>query len=88
MLPCLACQVEGIKQTTKTQAHHIKDGFLRIGMSGKAGDDMTIPLCAIHHVDGGRMVAFHSSPRKGWEQRYGKQLELLEKTREMLMVTP
>lgn len=47
MLPCIACEQEGVQQPSPTEAHHLNLG----GKAGqkRLGDDFQIPLCAWHH---------------------------------------
>ena len=45
-LPCLACAMDGTRQTSRTEAHHPRD---EQGTGTKAGDDQAIPLCGRHH---------------------------------------
>lgn len=46
-LPCIACEIEGVRQLLPTTEHHLN-------LDGKAGqkrrgDDYSIPLCTWHH---------------------------------------
>lgn len=41
-LPCALCEVRGVEQTSKTDAHHIRFDY---GASQRADDILTIPLC-------------------------------------------
>lgn len=41
-LPCVLCELLGMPQTSKTDVHHIREGQ---GMSQRAADMLTIPLC-------------------------------------------
>lgn len=46
-LGCVLCELLGMHQETKTLVHHIREGQ---GMSQRAHDELTIPLCHEHHV--------------------------------------
>jgi len=53
-LPCIVCVAENERQYTQTVPHHL----LRLsnndrGMSQKARDRKTVPLCTKHHTGGG-----------------------------------
>ncbi len=41
-MPCLLCELLGMGQDSKTDAHHIRTGQ---GGAQRAGDYLTIPLC-------------------------------------------
>jgi len=73
-MPCIACELKGLQQTTPTQGHHIKrrpDGT-NYG-SVKAGDHEMIPLCFFHHWNGvGSLWT-----RKQFEAEFGDERELL-----------
>lgn len=77
-LPCIACQLNGLIQTTPTEAHHIRDG---VGMGQKAGDHEAIPLCSFHHRTG--FSSFHLSPAT-FKWLYGSERRLLALTLEAL----
>lgn len=84
-LPCLACELSGIQQTSPTEAHHIRrreDGQ-PYGTSQKAHDDETIPLCFFHHWNGIGSIYTH----RGFEAEFGNERELLAMTRETLKTT-
>lgn len=57
------------------EIHHVRLGS---GLAKKASAYLSIPICASHHRTGGLGVAFHAG-RKVWEEKYGSQIELLEK---------
>jgi len=46
-LPCVVCTELGETQTSHTQAHHVREGQ---GMSQRAQDWLTIPLCEDCHT--------------------------------------
>lgn len=41
-MPCVVCELLGMEQTSKTDAHHIREGQ---GGAQRAPDMLTIPLC-------------------------------------------
>jgi len=74
-LGCVVCrnQMYGASPAT---IHHIREGQ---GMSQRAANYLVIPLCKLHHQDGGAGVAFHAD-RKAFERLYGSELDLLAQT--------
>ena len=87
LLPCIVCLRLGIRQTTRTDAHHIKrhlDGT-KLGMGQKSPDRDAIPLCrGLHHWNGSQV----NMPMEEFEAAYGNELDLLEATQELLRNTP
>lgn len=80
-LPCIACEMAGIQQTTPTEAHHIKrDESGQFYRSQKAHDDETIPLCHTHHWNGVGSIYTH----RGFEREFGNERDLLAETLETL----
>ena len=77
-LGCVVCRNLGFGETP-AEVHHIGNGTL----GKKASNYETIPLCEIHHRNGGHGVAVHAG-RKTFEARYGTERELLEQTRREL----
>ncbi len=73
-LGCIICQMPA-------SVHHITTG---VGMGQRASNYDTIPLCPTHHQHGGHGVAIHAGI-KTWEARYGTELDLLEKIKEILL---
>jgi hypothetical protein len=73
-LGCIACREAG--HNTPAVIHHIRAGQ---GMAQRAGNALVIPLCPEHHNQGGHGIAIHAGQRT-WEQMYGTELELLNKT--------
>lgn len=59
-LPCLICKQMGIKQTTRTNAHHCFDTAHR-------SDVLTAPLCADHHQGPN---GFHTLGEREFNRRY------------------
>lgn len=77
-LPCIACEIAGVQQTSPTEAHHIRrraDGQL-YGTGQKAHDWETIPLCYTDHWNGVGSIWTH----RGFEERFGNERDLLAKT--------
>ncbi|MCV6612426.1 MAG: Ref family recombination enhancement nuclease [Amphritea sp.] len=75
-LGCVVCRnlgYMGKHDAVPAEIHHITTG---VGMSQKATDYQTIPLCAARHRTGGWGVAVHAG-EKEWEGRYGAQTALL-----------
>ena len=70
-LGCIICQ-------RPAEIHHLRAGM---GMGQRSAD--VIPLCPEHHRTGGHGIAFHAG-RKTWEARFGTEVELLQKTQELL----
>jgi len=70
-LGCILCG-------SPSQVHHIRTGQ---GMGLKASDFDTIPLCERHHTG---KEGIHTCGSRVWQMRFGTEIELLEKTRELL----
>jgi hypothetical protein len=67
-LGCLICGMPA-------NLHHVRQG---VGMGQKAAEiGGLLPLCHIHHQNGGYGVAFHAG-KKEWQKNYGTEAELLE----------
>jgi hypothetical protein len=65
-LGCLICEQPAL-------VHHIRDGQ---GMSQRASNWLTIPLCPDHHVG---VLSIHMSKRQ-FENIYGSEMDLLAET--------
>ena len=78
-LGCIVCYNMGHPDTPAC-IHHIRAGQ---GMSQRASNYETIPLCPTHHQHGGFGVAIHAG-QKTWEGIHGTEAELLEQVRGML----
>lgn len=78
-LGCIVCRNE-YGQHTPAAIHHIRAGQ---GMSQRAGHFEVIPLCSLHHQNGGHGVAIHAGQRT-WESLYGTERELLIQVRSLL----
>ena len=79
---CIVCLNQGLGKTPAA-IHHIRTGY---GVSQRAPDSETIPLCPTHHqYSANGEIAYHDRPLK-FEERYGTELELLEQVKEILNV--
>ena len=68
------------------EIHHLKinpETGHRLGMSQRASHFHVIPLCPLHHRQGGIGVAYHAGPRT-WENIHGTQAELWRKVQGMI----
>jgi len=81
-LPCIACQILGVSQSSHTEAHHIRRGAdgQPYGTSQKAHDTETIPLCTMHHWNGVNSIY----TRREFEEIFGNERDLLAQTLETL----
>jgi len=84
-LPCICCQIEGVGQPFRTEAHHIVDKGYR---KHSGGDESRLPLCIWHHreicldkktssemlFEYGPSLALH---KKRFIETYGTERELL-----------
>lgn len=75
-LCCIVCRNLGFGDSP-AEVHHVR--FLAGGGQRSAHTD-TIPLCPMHHREGGYGVAFHAGPAE-FQRRYGTEAELLAQTR-------
>ena len=75
-LGCIVCRDNGYYDTP-AEIHHVLGGGVR------ASAYECIPLCHIHHRNGGWGDAVHNGTRT-WEARHGTQRELLAKTLTLL----
>ena len=72
---CIICRMPA-------EIHHIRSGM---GLGQRNSNFNAIPLCANHHRNGGYGIAFHAG-RKAFEQKFGTELELLEKVKGLINV--
>lgn len=72
-LGCIVCRNHNLGETP-AEIHHIRTGQ---GTSQRADHRKSIPLCHMHHRNGGYGVAIHAG-RKQWEKNFGTELQLLE----------
>ncbi len=70
-LGCIVCQ-------SPAEIHHC---FTSMGC--KKDDTKVIPLCPYHHRTGGYGFAIHAG-KKTWQDRHGSEMELFDKTIELL----
>ncbi|WP_158892448.1 MULTISPECIES: Ref family recombination enhancement nuclease [unclassified Pseudomonas] len=73
-LGCIACHVLGF-QDTPAEIHHIRTGA---GGGQRSSNLRVLPLCPVHHRQGGYGVAYHAG-RVAWEAVFGTELMLLAK---------
>lgn len=79
-LGCIACHIIG-RGFSPSEIHHIRH---QAGIAKKSSFDKAIPLCPNHHRLGGYGVAIHAG-RRGFEASIGMtEVELLEKTLQLL----
>lgn len=76
-LGCIVCRLQ-YNVFSEAEIHHLREGT-GLGLR----DERTIPLCPTHHRSGGHGIAFHAG-KKTFEENYGTQIELWEKTNELL----
>jgi hypothetical protein len=76
---CIVCRITGLG-ITPPEIHHLIEGGRRLG------NGHTIPLCLLHHRGGNNTAEYVSRhPHKAeFEKRYGTEVELLEKTNELI----
>lgn len=83
---CIACVIEGCRQPSRTEVHHIVDKGYRVH---SGGHDATLPLCSWHHrtecahgLTTSEMVFRYGPSLAGHKRRfietYGTERELLE----------
>ena len=75
----IVCHREGLGYTLP-HIHHIRHG---VGMAQRSHYLLAIPLCPLHHQNGGHGVALHAG-QKTFEANYGTETELLEHTTKIL----
>lgn len=76
---CIVCRQMGFGHTPAV-VHHLKE---ECGAAQRQSDFLTIPLCPVHHDQGGPGVAYHAGFRQ-FERMYGTELDLLAATIEAL----
>lgn len=72
-LGCIICRMP-------CEIHHLRHGM---GMGQRNSHFNAIGLCPNHHRTGGYGVAFHAG-KKAFEKKFGTEIELLEKTINMI----
>ncbi|TNV22848.1 hypothetical protein FH968_02060 [Buttiauxella sp. B2] len=70
---CIVCRNLGYGETP-AEIHHVRSGQ---GMSQRADNYSSIPLCHPHHRTGGHGVAIHAGKRT-WESNFGTERSLLK----------
>ena len=78
-LGCIVCINLGFGYSSP-HIHHIRHG---VGLALRSHWSMAIPLCPLHHQNGGYGVALHAG-QKTFEAKYGTESELLQKTLDLL----
>ena len=78
-LGCIACIVTGIIDSP-AECHHVR---FKAGASQRSSHMDIIGLCPPHHRTGGYGVAFHAG-KIAFEQKFGTEEELLERTNKLL----
>lgn len=78
-LGCIVCRNIGYDDSP-AQLHHIRAGQ---GMGQRASEFEVIPLCPMHHQQGGYGIAIHAG-QATWEAVYGTELQLLVQTLALL----
>jgi len=73
---CIVCKNLGYG-FSPAAIHHIA------GRTKKGAHKKTIPLCGLHHQNGGYGVALHAGLKK-WESLYGTQQDLLIQVQEII----
>lgn len=78
---CIACRKQGyVTEGQEVSIHHLRDC---VGLSQRAGDLDTIPLCHLHHQNGGYGIALHAG-QKQWEEIFGSERELLKEVQDIV----
>lgn len=94
-MPCICCHIEGVRQPSPTEAHHLVDKGYR---KHSGGHRATLPLCAWHHraedpirLWGKERMSIFYGPslkyqgkRGGFADHYGTERELLAKVNELI----
>lgn len=77
-LPCQVCKEFGLKQSSRTIAHH----KIGMGIGKKASDRLTMAICEKHHNTSSDGI--HNMPLKDWEKKFMSQDLAIELTNKML----
>ena len=90
-LPCIICAEFGMRQQSRTEAHHVFHGRFS---QRKSPDEMAIPLCVDHHTGFGfdtSKMAIHKA-KVEWALQYGYDFDwtarIQDRLRHMLEQTP
>lgn len=81
-LGCMLSDKWGHECEGKVDCHH-PIGIEWRGMSQKAPNNCTIPLCHSGHHQFGKN-AIHQMGKRPWEEKYGSQKDLLDLTNELI----
>lgn len=73
-LGCLICS------NPQVELHHVRT---HTGMGKKASNFEVLPLCHLHHRNGGHGIALHAGVRT-WEENFGTQRDLLRSVNEQI----
>jgi hypothetical protein len=76
---CIVCRNLGFGYS-QPHIHHIRHGA---GAGQKSHWSCAIPLCPMHHQNGGYGIALHAG-QKTFEKKYGTESQLLQQTLELL----
>lgn len=79
-LGCIVCHTEkGVY--SPAEVHHMLSGGRRLGHL------FTLPLCFLHHRSGrnDELVVSRDQNQRRFEARYGKESDLLEKVRQLVL---
>jgi len=79
---CIVCRNVGFGYSAP-HIHHIRHG---VGLAMRSHWSLAIPLCPLHHQNGGHGVALHAG-QKTFEEKYGTESELLNQTLTILNST-
>lgn len=75
-MTCIVCTLQYLGDTPAA-LHHIQ------GRTKPGAHYQVIPLCSLHHQNGGYGVALHAG-KKAFERRYGTESYLLDQTNKLL----
>lgn len=77
---CIACIVDS-KPVSLPEVHHMLSGGRRLGHM------FTLPICFFHHRSGrnDQEVVSRDQNQRRFEARYGKESDLLEKVRQLVL---
>lgn len=76
---CIVCRNLGYGKSP-AEIHHIRSGM---GAGQRNSHFNTLPLCPIHHRNGGHGIAIHGG-QETFESNYGTELELLAQVNQLL----
>jgi hypothetical protein len=77
-IACVVCDELGLKQTSRTIAHH----KIGLGLGLKASDLLTCSICENHHNTSPEGI--HNMPLHKWEAKYFTQDKLIELTNDRI----